>query len=353
MTRRALSFAVVLLVLGVPAGAQAEPQAQDPAAAQALFYKGRALMQQGRHAEACLRFEESLRLDVGIGTQFNLADCNEQIGKTATAWAGFVEVAKAAKAARQPERESVARKRAQALEPRLPKLVVEVGALPADTTVARDGVAIPKEAFGTEVPVDPGVHRITANAPGNRSWEANVHTIEAKTVLVAVPRELLGATAAPPIETTLPRQPAGSGASTTVTSALADGDGTFPPAVVERPMPVQRIAGWAIAGAGAIVTGVGVGFGLSSLGARSSSRDHCSGDLCDADGVRLRDDAISRGNVATIAVIAGSAAIAGGLGLVFTAPRSADVPAPRVGALRAVPHVARQGGGILLEGVFQ
>jgi hypothetical protein len=353
MKRRALSIALALVLVAVPASAQAEPQAQDAAAAQALFYKGRALMQQGRYAEACQRFEESLRLDVGIGTQFNLADCNEHIGKTATAWAGFLEVANAAKAAHQAERESVARKRARALEPRLPKLVVEVGSLPAGVTVARDGVAIPKASFGVEVPVDPGVHVITANAPGRERWETSVHTIEARTVRVAVPRDLPGPIAAPAIPATPPPPPVASGATTTVTSAPAENnEGSFPAPVVDQSMPVQRIAGWALAGAGVIAAGVGVGFGLASLGDRNTSRDHCSGDLCDADGVRLRDDAISHGNVATISLIAGGAAIAGGLVLVFTAPRNAEVPA-RAARLRAVPNVAREGGGFMLEGVFQ
>ena len=76
-------------------------------------------MQQGKYAEACPKLEESMRLDSGIGTQFNLADCNEHIGKLATAWAGFLDVAAAAKAASQPDREKVARGAgARAREPR-------------------------------------------------------------------------------------------------------------------------------------------------------------------------------------------------------------------------------------------
>jgi hypothetical protein len=66
--------------------------------------------------------------------------------------------------------------------------------------------------------------------------------------------------------------------------------------------------------------------------------------------VSLRDDAISNGNIATIATIAGGAAVAGGLILVLTSPKSTERSA---GRLRAVPNVAMGGGGLTLQGNFQ
>ena len=81
-------------------------------------------MAQGKHADACPKLEESQRLDPGIGTQFNLAVCYEQVGRTASAWSTFLDVAGAARAAGQTEREKVARQRATALEPRLIRLTI-------------------------------------------------------------------------------------------------------------------------------------------------------------------------------------------------------------------------------------
>ena len=68
----------------------------------------------------------------------------------------------------------MARQRAQALVPRLSKLVIsvprEVAATPG-LEVQRDGVAVGRALWEVPVPVDPGEHVVTARAPGKRGWE--------------------------------------------------------------------------------------------------------------------------------------------------------------------------------------
>ena len=77
----------------------------DSAAARALFDEGRRLASQGKYDAACPKFEESQKLDPGMGTLFNLADCVEHLGRTATAWVWFREVGDAANRAGQADRE--------------------------------------------------------------------------------------------------------------------------------------------------------------------------------------------------------------------------------------------------------
>ena len=85
----------------VAAGVLATPAARaaDTAAAQSLFSDARKLMLAGNFADACPKREESEKLDPGMGTLYNLGDCYEHVGKTASAWAAFDEVANEARAA--------------------------------------------------------------------------------------------------------------------------------------------------------------------------------------------------------------------------------------------------------------
>lgn len=159
-----------------PAGPRsAPPTPADRAAAQALYEEGRELMEQGRAADACPRFEESERLEPGLGTRFHLATCYEQLGKFASAHALFLDVAAEAAQRKQAEREQVARERALALEPRLSRLTVEVpfASSPA-LRIERDGAVVGPAQWGLPVPVDPGTHVIRASAPGRAPWSAEV-----------------------------------------------------------------------------------------------------------------------------------------------------------------------------------
>jgi hypothetical protein len=324
--------------------ALAEPprSGAETAAAEGLFYESRTLMQAGRFAEACPKLEESMRLDPGVGTQFNLADCNEHIGKIATAWIAFNDAAAQSKLSNQPEREKVARKRAAALEPRLPRLAVDVTGAPVGLEVKRDALVVAPSAWGTPVPVDPGTHRISVTAPGKEPWETTVTTREGKVARVSVPRDLpdLGVAIVPAPPAPEPPEPAAVQAA------------AFPEPIVEGHGGTQRAIGWVVTSLGVAGVGVGAGFGLSSLGKRNAARAHCNAVGCDSDGVRLRDDAFRNGNIATISMIAGGAALAGGLLLVLTAPRDAP-PRESVGRIRAVPITAIGGGGLSLQGVFQ
>src|SRR5262249_59482100 len=102
------------LGLAVCAGggsALAQPSADTRAAAAALFEDGRRLMGEGKYTEACPKLEESQRMDPGAGTLYQVSVCYEAIGRTASAWVGFRDVANMAMLAGQPDRAKVARGR--------------------------------------------------------------------------------------------------------------------------------------------------------------------------------------------------------------------------------------------------
>jgi tetratricopeptide (TPR) repeat protein len=189
-----------LLVWLLPAGLFAAEAEQ--AAARALFAEGRQLAASGNYEQACAKFEDSYRLNPGIGTNFNLADCLEHLGRTAGAWARFLDVATATKAAGQPERESVARARAAALEPSLSRLVVDVRSPAAGLIVQLDHIRVAETSWGMALPADPGEHVIEAVAPKKKKWSTRVTVPPtAETLSVSVPQLEDAPTEPPPPET--------------------------------------------------------------------------------------------------------------------------------------------------------
>jgi hypothetical protein len=113
----------------------------DAQRADALFEEGKELRGQGRYAVACADFEESRRLDEGIGVTLYLADCYEQAGDLPRAL-GEYRRAEALAVARGDKRGAVARRRAEALEPRVfSKSPVQGDARPvADSSTPPAGV---------------------------------------------------------------------------------------------------------------------------------------------------------------------------------------------------------------------
>src|SRR5262245_41635528 len=96
--------------------------AQNPTA-DAAFKRGHALMKAGKYREACEALEEAQRLDPQLSTLFELGGCNEKIGKIASAWLDYREIA---------SRDTDKRRRKKAadlvskLAPRVPKLLIQV-----------------------------------------------------------------------------------------------------------------------------------------------------------------------------------------------------------------------------------
>lgn len=299
------------------------------AAAQVLFEQGRDLVQQKNFAEACPKFAESLRLDQGIGTMLWLADCYENNGQTASAWAEFKEAAGIA-ALKSDGREAVARRRAAALEPKLSRMMIRVSHPVLGLEVVRDGLTVPSTTFDVPVPVDPGKHVVAVEAPGYRAWKIDVEVLagelDARVVdvplLQSAPVLAAPTNAAPVAPVVTPR----------------DSIGTNP----------LRIVGIATAGVGVVGLGVGTFFGLRAKSSLddSNASDHCHDNVCDATGKSARDDAKSNATISTGAFVAGAALVAGGAVMYFIAPSTHTT------ALTVTPSVSPREAGVVLRRSF-
>jgi hypothetical protein len=315
--------APTLLLAAVGAGmccAAAAPPARagddDVATAQVLFEEGRRRMMKHDYEGACPKLAESQRLSPAVGTEFNLADCWEHIGKLASAWAAFLEVADLTHRRGEVEREQAARARVDALEPRVGRLTIDVAPLRRipDLEIHRDGERVRDTLWGVAVPVDGGDHHVEARAPGKRTWAAVVRTKDGETASITVP-DLAPAPVPVPL----------SGTVTTGSSGPESGAGTG--VTVGPPPGADHTAAIIVLGGSVVLAGLGV---TSLIEHESKVSDYNADSSCPAIGSSTRpahcDDYVNAANtwttVAVVGFVTSGLALAGGITLWLTAPRA-------------------------------
>jgi hypothetical protein len=316
MRARALALAaVIVLTPGSIAAAENPAPAADDSEAARLFQEAKELMDQGRFAEACPKFDRSRSLDREVGTTLNLALCYEYLGKTATSWAMWLDGAAEASEKGQTQREELARRRAAMLETRLLRVTILVAPQsdPEAIDLQLDGVSIPKSRWGAPTPVDPGTHWVQATAEGKRPWRATIGVDDQHVPLVEVgvlqPREMAGE--APPVARN-------GGLSPRKTAAVIVGSAGL-----------AALAGMSV-------------LGVVASSTYSNASASCNGNACDSAGVGDRDRAAVEAGLATAAAVTGACALAGAAVLWLAA-----TPSPRAVSLR--PSVGMRGFGLSLE----
>lgn len=312
--RSTFCAALALASLTAPGIAAAdEPTPEDRTMARTLFEEGRNLLKEGKFAEACPKLEESERLAPGMGTLFNLADCFENLGRTASSWAAFSEVADLAKRAGQTDRETVARDRAAALKPKLVYWKLHLaGAAPTGLALRVDDRAVSNAVLDAELPVDPGLHRVKVTAPGKVEHETEVR-----------------------IETTTPMTPV-------ELPALVDAPQDAPiPAVVPKPVepppvtpvvpeaerPWQKPTAMVAGGVALVALGVGTAFGLKASSQWSDAKATCNGNVCDKAGYAGWQDSRSSATVSTVFFTTGVVVATAAVVLWLTAPNAREAQA--------------------------
>jgi hypothetical protein len=306
---------VTCALAAVTSSRPARATGDDVATAQLLFDEGRRRMAQGDYANACPKLAESQRLSPAVGTEFNLADCWEHVGKLASSWAAFLDVADLTHRRGEAERELAARQRADALAPRLGKLTIDVPAPRriADLEVRRDGELVRDTVWGIAVPVDAGDHRIEAHASGRRPWSAVVHTQDGQTASVTVP-DLAPAPPVVPVDVGNNRAAAPPPPSPPA----------LPPPVAPLPGP-DHTAAFVVLGAAVVFAGVGIA-GVVEHGAQVS--DYNADPSCPAITAvgrpahcnDLVNSASTWNTVAVVSFVASGIALVGGVTLWLATP---------------------------------
>lgn len=330
----ALGLAVVVVA---PSARAAGDNEGGAAAAESLFQEGRKAMDAKRYGDACPKFAASQKLAPAIGTLLNLADCYEKNNQLASAWARFHEAIALAQRLGRSNREQTARERADKLEPRLIKLTIQSHS--SGIEVKLDGNTLDPAVLGTAIPVDAGKHSIEATAKNKKPFSKDIEVTEKnKSPTIDIPT----------LEDDLSKDPK------TDTKPDKKETLTEPPKEEHGGWSTQKTLGLVAGGVGVVALGVGGFFGLKTQSTWKDAQSHCTSDLtCDQEGVDLAADAKSSGNIATIAVIAGSVLVLGGAVLFFTAPAGSST---RAGSGSSVPpssvKVGFGPGSVVVGGKF-
>jgi len=321
---RSLPSGVVVPSRDINAGARAE--GPDEGAARAAFAEGRALAAEGDYERACRAFERSFAIVQGVGVMYNLADCYEKLGRAASAHALFTRAATLSAESGQRERAAAALERARGLERRRTRLLVDADARD-ESAVLRINEEIIES--GKEVFLDPGTYRVTATAPGKKSWAREIIAPNGPALLsLSVPRletlrEPAPRPAPPPKKKRIARRstPAGDAAPARITARPSEGPGALP---------------WVLGASGVASLAAATYFGVRYKTKDDAARGVCPGAVnCSAGEIEqhagLTEDARNARLFSFIGFGVGAAAL-GTATILFFSSGGEQRPRPRVSA---------------------
>jgi len=334
--------AVMLVALGGVASAD-----KDKDKADALFKQGKKLMAEKKFSDACQAFEQSYKLDPGIGGELNIARCYEEWGKLGRAYRAYKAADQQAKDA-QDSREPKIHDLLEALDARVPRLTLRVpdSANTDGVTVTIDGATVDPSGFNQAQLVDPGPHVIEYQAPGGAKKKRVVPVERGGNTEIALDLP----------SKTKPQQPDGKpdkpdrGDKSDKPDKPDKADRPNEPTEQSQPGHGQRVAGIVIGSAGVVAMVVS---GVVSLSARSSYSSALSADCnhmtndCDPAGLTATHDARHDANIGTAVMIGGVALVGAGVVVYLLAPHAMSTTEH---ALYVVPSVGPSGGGIALGG---
>lgn len=290
---------MAVLAFADPAAAA---RSADAAAAQALFDHGRAAAQRGDWQTACDSFAESQRLDPGVGTLLNWANCEAHQGKVASAWQHFNEADSLLDPA--DDRHAYVRREIRKLAPKLPRLTLRLAAsAPPQTRVLRAGTELGAASLGVPIPVDPGRVELSVLCEGRKARQIVLSMSEAEQ------RELV----------------------------LEAGEELPPPVAALAPLApqrdtLQRDLGLSLIALGSLSAGLGLASGVVVAKRNATAEQHCPNDRCDSVGLAAASNGERWLTVNTLAWSLGAAALVTGTTLLVVAPSP-----KRDAALHVVP----------------
>lgn len=275
-----------LVVLAIVLSSVGVARADDIAKADALFEEAQQLKAQGKTAEACAKYDEALQHNRNaVGTLLNVALCNEEAGRYATAVKYYTQARDLAREHNLAEHRAAAEEKLTVTTPLVARLAIAFAEKPAGMKLVIDEEVIPADK-SDDIVVDPGKHHVVVTAPGRVPFDTYVELDKSGAKAIAVPT--LG----------------------------------YPVTVKKGRRTVGKIL--TFSGAGLVATGIGLGLyarskyngqlGDTTMGKNCSDEDP---PRCNAEGYRITNDALTFGTFGTIIGISGVAVLGVGAYLWF------------------------------------
>ena len=305
-----MALAIVLASFGV---ARADEQA-DPEKADKIFQQAQELKQAGKTAEACAKYDESLRYNgSAVGTLLNVALCAEEANHVATALVYFTQARDLAREHNLNEHRAAADEHITKIEPLVPHLSIAFAEILTDTKLVIDDKVFPITG-ANDIRVDPGTRHIVVTAPGRLPYETTVDIKVQEKKAVEIPK------LKPPVTVSRSRRTIGK---------------------------IITFSGVALIG-----TGIGIGFAADRKYQGEIDNGNCTkvGEdvMCNPQGYKTTSNALTLGTVGTVVGISGVVAAGLGAYLWFFAPKE---PAEHA-AVTLAPTLSPDGAGLAAVGRF-
>jgi hypothetical protein len=178
------STAILVAVAGLARLAYAD----DASDAEQLFNDGQQLKEAGKPEEACAKFRASLvKNRNAVGTILNVALCDENEGKIASAYKLFSEAENRAREQNLAEHQKAAAEHRRKLELSVPHVAITFAEPAHDTKLVVDDKIVDVGSAG-DVELDPGTRTIVVTAPGRVAYTTMITVQPGDHKTVEIPR---------------------------------------------------------------------------------------------------------------------------------------------------------------------
>lgn len=266
------------------------PARAETGAAAALFDHGRDAMKRGNFEVACAKFDESNRLEPAVGTELNLALCEEELGHELSAWRRLQHVIDTLP--RGDDRLPIARQHRDNIDARLPRVRLIAVALPAAASISIGDSHLTTAGLGVDIPVERGEIKVVVEAPRHRPREYRLSLSHGV-------RETLLIEAGPPVRPAAER---------------------WAPAAARTAPPSRtgKTAGFVSLGVGGALLVAGATTGLAAIRAKHDMADECGEQsVCSQRGVEAAERGKALALASTFAFAAGALGLAAGTWLLL------------------------------------